>query len=135
MAAAGPVFSHAFRHSGGEDKDFFLRARDMGAQLASAENSVIHRNHDPERFTARELYRRGFKNGCSRANLARSHGSLARRLWLLVAALGKLLGAIVLLPFTVWSRARLNHGLYRMGKASGVLYASLTGRSIHYYAD
>ncbi len=135
VAAEGPVFSHDFRHSGGEDKDFFLRARTMGAQLASAEHSVILRNHEPERFTARELYRRGFKNGCSRANLARSHGSATRRLGLIGTALGKLLTAIVLLPLSIGSRARFNHRLYRIGKASGVLYSSFTGRSIHYYAD
>ena len=42
VAATGPVFSHSFRFSGGEDKDFFIRAQGLGAKLASADMSVIH---------------------------------------------------------------------------------------------
>jgi GT2 family glycosyltransferase len=134
VAAQGPIFSDSFRHSGGEDKDFFLRARALGASFASAENSVIRRNHEPNRFTTREILRRGFKNGCSRANLARSHGDAVRRLSMFGSSLVKLLLSLVILPFCIGSRGRFNHTLYKLGKSSGVLYASFTGRSIHYYS-
>ncbi len=134
VAAEGSVFSDTFRHSGGEDKDFFLRARALGASFASADNSVIHRNHDPTRFTTREVLRRGFKNGCSRANLARSHGDTMRRLSLFGSSLVKLLLSLAILPFCIVSRGRFNHALYKLGKSSGVLYATVTGRSIHYYS-
>ena len=135
VTAEGPVFSDTFRHSGAEDKDFFLRARAFGASFASAENSVILRNHDPNRFTIRGILRRGFKNGCSRANLARSHGDTMRRLSLFGSSLAKLLLSLVVLPFCIGSRGRFNHTLYKLGKSSGVLYASVTGRSIHYYSE
>ena len=36
VGTTGPVFNHTFRFSGGEDKDFFIRAHNLGARLASA---------------------------------------------------------------------------------------------------
>lgn len=134
VAATGPVFSHAFCYSGGEDKDFFIRAHNMGASLASAEKSVIHRIHGPERYTAGGLIRRGFKNGCSQVNMARYHGDGERRVKLVVTALLKLLISLIIMPFSVFSRGLFMHSLYRMAKASGVLYTSITGRSIKYYS-
>lgn len=134
VGTAGPVFSHAFCNSGGEDKDFFIRAHNMGASLASAEKSMIHRIHGPERYTARGLIRRGFKNGCSQVNMARYHGDGNRKLKLLFTALAKMLISLIVLPFSIFSRATFMHSLYRMAKAAGVLYTTLTGRSIKYYS-
>lgn len=134
VAATGPVFHHTFRFSGGEDKDFFIRAQALGARLTSADMSVINRTHGPERYTARGLLKRGFKNGCSQVSMARSHGTHYRVARLLGTALGKLLLSLVLLPFSVFSKGSLMHNLYRMAKALGVLYTALTGRSIHYYS-
>jgi succinoglycan biosynthesis protein ExoM len=134
VGAVGPVFSHAFRNSGGEDKDFFLRAHHIGASLASAENSLIHRVHGPDRYTAVGLIRRGFKNGCSQVNMARYHGDGKRRAKLLATALTKMLISLIILPFTVFSRARFMHSLYRVAKATGVLYTTVTGRSYKYYS-
>ncbi|MCB1843489.1 MAG: glycosyltransferase family 2 protein [Halioglobus sp.] len=133
VGAQGPVFSHAFCNSGGEDKDFFIRAHKLGARLASAEQSVVHRIHGPERYTARGLIRRGFKNGCSQVNMARNHGDGTRRLKLLSTALGKILLSLMILPFSIFSRKMFSHSVYRIAKAAGVLYTTLTGRSIHYY--
>ncbi|MEP5764472.1 MAG: glycosyltransferase family 2 protein [Halieaceae bacterium] len=134
VATTGPVFSHTFRFSGGEDKDFFIRAHNLGAHLASADMSVIHRNHEPERYTAGGLLKRGFKNGCSQVSMARSHGNPSRVLKLLGTALSKFCISLVLLPFSIFSRGLFMHGLYRMAKAFGVLYTALTGRSINYYS-
>jgi glycosyltransferase involved in cell wall biosynthesis len=134
VGATGPVFSHAFCNSGGEDKDFFIRAHHMGASLASAEKSIIHRIHGPGRYTAHGLIRRGFKNGCSQVNMARYHGDGGRMFRLLATALSKLLISLIILPFTVFSRSRFMHSLYRVAKASGVLFTTLTGRSIKYYS-
>ena len=134
IATTGPVFSHAFRYSGGEDKDFFIRASSLGANLKSADMSVIHRNHEPDRYTARGLLKRGFKNGCSQVGMARSHGG-GKRVWkLLGTAFTKLLMSLFLLPFSVFSKGLFMHSLYRMAKALGVLYTALTGRSIKYYS-
>jgi glycosyltransferase involved in cell wall biosynthesis len=134
IATTGPVFSHAFRYSGGEDKDFFIRAHNLDAKLASADMSVIHRNHEPERYTARGLLKRGFKNGCSQVSMARSHGDGGRVLRLLGTATSKLSISLILLPFGVFSRGFFMHSLYRMAKAFGVLYTAVTGRSINYYS-
>jgi glycosyltransferase involved in cell wall biosynthesis len=134
VATTGPVFSHAFRFSGGEDKDFFIRAGNLGAKLASADMSVIHRNHEPDRYTARGLLKRGFKNGCSQVSMARSHGTANRAVKLLSTAVSKLLMSLFLLPFSILSKGMFMHNLYRMAKASGVLYTAVTGRSINYYS-
>jgi len=134
VGAAGPIFSHAFCNSGGEDKDFFIRAHHLGAQLASAEHSFIHRIHGPSRYTAKGLIRRGFKNGCSQVNMARYHGDSSRRLKLLATALTKLVISLIILPFTLFSRAKFMHSLYRVAKASGVLFTTVTGRSFKYYS-
>ncbi|MEM6579885.1 MAG: glycosyltransferase family 2 protein [Pseudomonadota bacterium] len=131
----GPIFSHAFRNSGGEDKDFFIRAKNIGASLASAEKSIILRVHGPDRYTAKGLIRRGFKNGCSQVNMARNHGDGARRLKLLGTALGKMIISIVILPFSIFSKATFMHSLYRVAKATGVFYTTVTGRSIKYYSE
>lgn len=135
VGGGGPVFDHAFSAIGGEDKDFFIRAHDMGATLAAAEQSVIFRNHEAERYTIRGLFRRGFKNGCSRVNMAGSHGNVGRRVRLFLTALGKLTLSLLVLPFSIFSRAMFMHHLYRMAKSSGILYSSLTGRGINYYGD
>jgi glycosyltransferase involved in cell wall biosynthesis len=134
VGAVGPVFSHAFCNSGGEDKDFFIRAHNMGASLASAEKSVIHRIHGPGRYTAAGLIRRGFKNGCSQVSMARYHGNGKRMLKLLSTALAKFFISLIILPFSIFSKGGFMHSLYRMAKATGVLYTTITGRSIKYYS-
>ncbi len=134
VATTGPVFDHTFRYSGGEDKDFFIRAHSLGAKLTSADMSVIHRNHEPDRYTARGLVRRGFKNGCSQVGMARSHGTNSRVLKLVGGSMSKLLISLFLLPFSIFSRGMLMHNLYRIAKAFGVNYAALTGRNINYYS-
>jgi succinoglycan biosynthesis protein ExoM len=134
VATTGDIFSHDFRYSGGEDKDFFIRAHALGANLASADMSVIHRNHDPERYTAAGLLKRGFKNGCSQVGMARSHGNSKGVLRLLGTALAKVLFSLILLPFSVFSRGFFIHSLYRLAKACGILYTAITGRSINYYS-
>ena len=134
VGATGPVFSHAFCNSGGEDKDFFIRALSLGASFASAEKSVIHRIHGPGRYTAGGLIRRGFKNGCSQVTMARYHGNGKRKLKLLTTALTKFLISLFLLPFLIVSKGSFMHSLYRIAKAAGVLYTTVTGRSIKYYS-
>ena len=134
VATTGTVFSHTFRYSGGEDKDFFIRAHGLGAKLASADTSVIHRNHEPVRYTARGLLKRGFKNGCSTVGMARSHGNRMRMLRLLARSVSKIAMSLILLPFAIFSKGFFMRSLYRVAKAFGVFYAAATGRSINYYS-
>lgn len=134
VAASGDVFDHNFRFSGGEDKDFFIRAGELGASMASADLSVIYRDHEPGRYTARGLLHRGFKNGCSKTRMARVHGSRKKSLKLVASSLAKLVISLIVMPFSVFSRSFLMHNLYRLGKAFGVLYTTATGRTIDYYS-
>ncbi len=134
VAAEGPVFDHRFRFSGGEDKDFFLRAHRMGATLASADQSVIQRSHSRDRYTLRGLLRRGLKNGCSQVALAEIYADRGRRRGLLFTALFKLLFSLAMLPFSLFSPAALRGRVYRIAKCWGIIYASLTGRRIDYYS-
>lgn len=134
VGADGPIFCHAFRFSGGEDKDFFIRAERVGAKLASADGSVIQRNHESERYTLRGLLSRGFKNGCSNIYMARAHGSWRRIAKLLAKSLLKLLMSLILLPFSVFSKSNFMHNLYRIARSCGTVYAATTGRSINYYS-
>ncbi len=134
LAQLGPVFCHDFLYTGGEDKDFVLRAIKQGARVEVCRASVIQRRHEADRYTTRGLVRRGFKNGCSRVNLLRHHGSLEQLLSCGFSSFMKLLYSIVLLPLAAFSRARFAKALYRLSKSSGALYAIFTGRSINYYA-
>jgi succinoglycan biosynthesis protein ExoM len=133
VGASGEIFSHNFRNSGGEDKDFFIRAQNLGAHLASADMSVIKRIHEPERYTVRGLLKRGFKSGCSQVTMARTHGGRTRVLRLLWIALSKFCISLLLLPFSVFSRGFFMHSLSRMARAVGILFTIFTGRSLKYY--
>jgi succinoglycan biosynthesis protein ExoM len=134
LSEQGPVFSHNFMYSGGEDKDMFIRARKLGAKLESAEDSVIHLCHHSERYAAKGLLRRGFKCGCSQVGMARTHGKPDRIMKLQIKSLLKLPLVVLTLPLTIFSRGLFLAHVYRIGKSSGVLYAAFTGRTINYYA-
>lgn len=133
LVGNGPVFHPAFNLSGGEDKDFFLRAIKNGTTMAFAEKSFITQYHDQQRYTAEGVVARGFKSGCSKMNVTRCHGSWSERLSLIGGALTKLLTSIIFLPFVVFTRKQRLGYLYRMGKSLGILYFFLTGKSAKYY--
>ena len=42
--------------------------------------------------------------------------------------------SLIVLPFSVFSKEKFMHSLYRVAKAAGVLYTTLTGRSMKYYS-
>ena len=62
------------------------------------------------------------------------HGDRSRRTRLVGGAVTKLIMSLILLPFSILSKQFFMHCLYRIAKASGVLYASSTGRSYKYYS-
>ncbi len=135
LAQAGPVFCHNFLYSGGEDKDFVLRAKRAGAHIVVCHDSVVLRSHEAARYTAKGVLRRGFKNGCSRVNLLRNHGTMAQLWGCVGGATAKLLVTGLLFPLSALSKNRRFKALYRMAKAAGAIYAGFTGRSINYYAQ
>ncbi len=138
ISSEGSVFREQFSRSGGEDKDFFIRALQAGAKLESEEGSIIIRYHEPSRFTVSGLLQRGFKNGCSRMSKIRQHGKglafVKRFATALCKALLKMIWVLLTLVFCLFSRQLLMHQLYRLGKSAGVIYSAFTGRSYGYYS-
>ncbi len=134
LDSQGDVFDHRFRLSGGEDKDFFIRARESGATLASADDSIIDLSYEAERFEAKGLLRRGFKGGCSQAVMARTYGSLGKRVVMISKAAVKIVLVALTLPLTLVHRPLMLHHLYRLGKCAGVLHALSAKQAFNYYA-
>ncbi len=132
LGADGPVFSPDFAHTGGGDKDFFIRARKSGAAFASAERSIVNRNYEDFRLSLRGLLKRGFKNGCSQMNLTRRHGTPAGLRRKGLKALLRVPLKVVSLPVYALSKNRLMRQLYRLSKDIGLVYG-FTGRTFHYY--
>lgn len=132
LGADGAAFSPDFAHTGGGDKDFFIRARKSGAVFASAGKSIINRNYEDFRLSFRGLLKMGFKNGCSRMNMTRRHGTPAGVRTKGTKALLRLPLKVISLPFCVFSKSLLMRHLYRMSKDVGTLYG-FTGRTFRYY--
>lgn len=130
----GLVFREEFSRGGGEDKDFFIRALNAGAKLESERDSIVTRHHEPGRFMVAGLLQRGFKNGCSRMNKVRQHGTSLGAVQRFVLALCKMIWLLITLIFCLFSRRLFMRQLYRLGKSAGVVYSSITGRSYGYYS-
>ena len=134
-ANGGEIFRQRFLLSGGEDRDFFLRARALGARLTRADQSVIRRIHEPARYTARGILRRGFKIGGARVILAQTHGGMTGLVGAALMFCPLLLTALLcLLPFSFFCKGYAMLTLYRLAKSGGVLYTAALGRNIQYYA-
>ncbi len=132
LGADGPVFSPDFAHTGGGDKDFFIRARKKSAVFASAHDSIVNRDYEDFRLSLRGLVKRGFKNGCSQMNLTRRHGTRAKLREKGAKALLRLPVKVISLPLFIFSKSRLLRQLYRLSKDVGLVYG-FTGRTFHYY--
>ena len=133
MAEAGPVFRPEFRHSGGEDTDFFVRARAAGAELAVARQSVVLSCWDPTRLHFRGVLRRGLKLGTTRYRLQTAHGAPAsvwarRRL-----AFRKLRKSLRRLLRDMWRPDRRPDAVVRIAEDLGEMMAAF-GHEIGYYS-
>ena len=129
VLSAGEAFDHRFCFSGGADRDFFIRAKNLGAKLALAERSIIQRGHEPHRYTVRGVINRGFTIGHARVLLARVHGGMPRVVGM---ALLELSLFSLLFPFSLFSKGRFMWVLYRIARPIGALYTAVTGRGINY---
>jgi hypothetical protein len=134
LGTQGNIFDPELSHSGGEDKDFFLRAQASGATVASATDSIVIRHHESGRFSLGGILSRGFKNGCSRMKKIRSQKSKRKAISRVSYSCIKLLTALVFIPFCLFSRGKLRHQVYRLGKASGAIYFFITNRNYAYYS-
>jgi succinoglycan biosynthesis protein ExoM len=129
------VFDPTRGHSGGEDKDFFIRAHALGANLAVAEDSIVFRGHEPVRYSRLGLLRRGFKNGCSRMAKVRNNKGMHESMSQMLSSCTKFVVVLLSLPFCLFWRSLFMHQLYRLGKAAGVIYYYFTGRNYAYYGN
>lgn len=134
LSSHGECFQSKLSHSGGEDKDFFIRAIKAGATITSAVDSIVIRHHDQSRYSVLGLLQRGFKNGCSRMIKLNSSRNRVQSLRQILFSCIKFIFILGSLPFVVFSKGVLMHQLYRLGKAAGVIYFSFTGRSYAYYS-
>jgi len=129
------VFDPRLSYSGGEDKDFFIRALQNGANITTAPNSIVIRNHDSKRYSVAGLLRRGFKNGCSHMKKARlQKGALYSILFMFYSCV-RWLVLLAAIPFCIFSKGLMMHQIYKLGKASGAIYFFFTGVSYAYYRD
>lgn len=133
MSHDGGPFRLEFSASGGEDKDFFLRAAQAGALFAFAEESVVNVYHEAVRFTSRGVFARGLKAGCSKMNITHAHGRHNECMVLFVRSLGKFLHSLLSFPLALSSKRKRLRCLYRMGRAAGSVYFFITGHSPRYY--
>lgn len=133
LSAQETVFRSAFTLSGGEDKDFFLRAARQGAKIVFAPQSFVTQFNEELRYTLSGCYRRGFKAGCSKMNITLCHDNFRKAFSLAVNSSLKLLGALLVLPLVVFNRRRRLAQCYRIGRAAGICYYFVTGKSIKYY--
>ncbi len=128
---AGP-FRAEFAHCGGEDSDFFIRAKRAGLSHACAHDSVVVRAWERDRLTLGEVLRRGFLRGGSRVHMARAHLPADQVRGLAWASWRKLGKALLRLPLTGWGRERLVASLVSLAHSMGEIYA-WTGLRYAYY--
>jgi GT2 family glycosyltransferase len=131
---AAPWFDPAFAMTGGEDKDFFVRAKKAGARFAWANNAIAYDYVPPSRANLRWALSRAYSAGNSdmrvflkyRPNLGAQINEIAR----IVAAL--LLNPVLfaILAFNPNRRVRPLRKLYR---AFGKL-AAMGGRTYEEYS-
>lgn len=132
MHDVGPVFDPRFALLGGEDSDFFCRAKLNGATFARAEKSVINIRLSTERLTTRGYIRRRFRKGISRGLMTRRYLTPGNRYRWLGKSAKHLVASLLLLPFRVASRDRLAREVARIAVSSGAFYGFI-GRRYDYY--
>ena len=130
--ADGGPFRSEFAHCGGEDSDFFIRAKRAGLEHACAYDSIVVRAWENHRLTLGEVLRRGFLRGGSRVHIARAHLPAEQVRGLAWASWRKLAKALVRLPLTAWGRDRLVASLLSLAHSMGEIYA-WTGLRYAYY--
>ena len=132
MASSGTIFAPEFALTGGEDRDFAIRAHKSGATFVLAEKSIVNRGFEFDRLTVGGVLKRGFRSGNIVMHLENKFFTPDRvRRSKRNAAKNVLLG-LVSMPAHIFSRRRLVRKLYKISQQLGMLYASL-GKRYSYY--
>jgi succinoglycan biosynthesis protein ExoM len=121
-------FDRKFNRMGGEDSDFFLRARLAGCRIVWTQQATVCEYLKPERLCSGWVFRRAVHSGNSRAlielALLRTPGVVAKRC---VKAVGLILVGVVerLLGALHRDKAVSLRGIHRIGSGYGMLRAFL----------
>jgi succinoglycan biosynthesis protein ExoM len=123
VRATGPFFSPEFAQFKCEDTDFFIRAAKSGATFARADKSVINRNYEPHRVTARGLLREAKRLGTYNMVLLKRYGATGQARRRRTKAAAKLASSLLKLPFSAFSRASLMRELFYLTRELAALRA------------
>jgi succinoglycan biosynthesis protein ExoM len=127
----GMRFDPAFALTGGEDRDFFYRARLRGARrLAITYETIAFEWRPPSRRNLIARVTQGFRIGVNNARLRQLRGQssascLRRGLWMVVSGL-------LTIPAFIWFPSKLQSRAKRMAEGAGLL-AGLAGYRFEYY--
>jgi hypothetical protein len=132
LMISGPAFDTRFSPMGGEDADFFIRARALGAVFATAPDSIVDFRTEGARASVAGQIARKFKSGCAQAHLVRKHQRLfAAASWIGVLIL-RTAEQLLLLPVrSVLPQVRAD-ACAKLGNSAGAWFGLLGGR-INYY--
>jgi succinoglycan biosynthesis protein ExoM len=126
----GMRFDPDFALTGGEDRDFFYRARLRGARLATTHETIAFEWRPESRRSLRAEVRRGFHGGVGMARLR--HFESRSTVSCLGLALRLLVTGLVVLPVRLWRPSKLKSAAKRMAKGAGIL-AGLCGWRFEQY--
>jgi succinoglycan biosynthesis protein ExoM len=123
-------FDPRFALMGGEDTDFFHRARLLGASLAVTCETMAFEWRPENRRSLLALLRHGFRVGVCKAHLRQVYGR-SSAFWLGRGLLWVVTGLLAL-PAVVWLPSKLNSTAKRMAEGAGLI-VGLCGFRFEYY--
>lgn len=133
-AMPGPWFDTAFSFTGGEDRDFFVRAKQAGARFAWAADAVVKDFVPPSRANLRWALSRAYSAGNSDMRVFLKHGpDFAAKL----NEAGRIVGALLLNPvlfvILAFDPNRRVRPLRKFARALGKI-AAISGRRYNEYS-
>jgi glycosyltransferase involved in cell wall biosynthesis len=132
LKTAGPVFSPEFALIGGEDTEFYIRAKRSGARIVKAEKAVVHRHHHGPRITFRGLLVYALHRGNYSAHILRVHGTPQQIRVRLLKAVKKLSLGVIQLPACALSKTALAAKLFQIAIEVGFFYGLMGGNILEF---
>lgn len=125
-------FDNRFALTGGEDAEFFRRAKQGGARYLAINTARATEVVPASRLTMRWHCMRYFRNGTNSMRIARLHRRRADTLALLAKAARRMLVGVAMLPLGLANRTLLFRSLRRIASALG-LFSGLFSMSYAEY--
>ncbi|MPN08337.1 hypothetical protein SDC9_155619 [bioreactor metagenome] len=123
-------FSEEYSLTGGEDTDFFYRAREHGASLVWTSEGLVRGMVPANRANARWLWRRGLRLGNVSARMLRRRGWSSGRI--LVVACARVLASPLLAAAAAIRKRPVGPEIMHIPKGVGMV-AALRGRLVQEY--